>query len=128
MLGAASSCSNLRHDVELLVDALVQSHHQLGHWHLEHLANPQQGRDRNWPSRFDLLPVPGGEPKRQHVLLTVAMLLAKRAHLGTQSAEKLFLIRGTQVCKVFMCISLLANWCTCPLGKSALLLFAFTKR
>jgi len=50
----------------------------------EGLANPEQGRERNGPSGFDLLPVSRREAKRNHILLAETFGFPKRAETHAQ--------------------------------------------
>ena len=87
--------------VHALINALgIQPLYQLGHRSGEDFADAEESGDGYGASGLHLLPVAGGEAKRQHVLLRIATLLAKLTHSRTQSAEELVMIRHALVCKV----------------------------
>ena len=54
----------------------------------ERVANPQERCDGDWPSRLDLLPVPGREAEANHVLLSVALPLAQLLYPLSQRAKE----------------------------------------
>ena len=81
------------------------------------MAEPLDGEDHpssegprycDGPSRFNLLPVAGGESERNHVLLAVAALFAKLADSLAQGAEEFTLIH-TPVCSLLRADSLRAE-------------------
>jgi hypothetical protein len=51
-------------------------------------ADAEQCLDRDWPSRFDLLPVTRREPKTYHVFLRKSFPLANLADATAESAEE----------------------------------------
>ena len=53
----------------------VQSSKQLFRRHFKYVANAKQGLQSNRPSGLDLLPMAGGEAKREHVFLAAALFL-----------------------------------------------------
>jgi hypothetical protein len=88
------------HFVELLVDAPVESANQLCHRHLEDLTNAEKGSYSDGSAGFNLLPVPGGEAKTEHIFLRVTALLPQFSYFRAQGAEELVLIRHPLRCKV----------------------------
>ena len=75
------------------VDVFVEVSYELGEPNSQRLTNPEQGRHCNWPPCLDLLPVPGRKSKRNHVLLAVAPLAAKRLDALSEGLEEFLLIR-----------------------------------
>ena len=97
----APTSAEWRHRFRLFIDALgVQPFNQIGHCQFEYLADAEQGGYRDGATAFHLLPVAGREPKREHVLLREAVLLAEFPDSSTQGTEELVLIRHSLTCKV----------------------------
>src|SRR5262249_52969594 len=79
----------------------VEPFHQSRHRNLKHRANSQQRPKSDWPPLFNLLPMSRREPKRDHVLLAVALLYPQIADSQTKCAKELLLrLRHASVCKV----------------------------
>jgi hypothetical protein len=57
------------------------------------LADSENCGDRNWPSRFNLLPMSGRKTKGDHVLLAVSAFLAQLSHPLTEISEKFHGVR-----------------------------------
>ena len=70
----------------------IQPENQFGHGNVEGLADAEQRRDGDGSACLNLLPMPGGESKRNHIFLSVFLPLAQRANPPAKSAEKLLLI------------------------------------
>ena len=98
-LNSGTSPAGRRLDAQLLIDSSIQVPHQLCHRYFKHFADAQERGDRNGSSRFNLLPVTGGEAEANHILLAVAALLAKLADSLAQGAEEFTLIH-TPVCSL----------------------------
>ena len=67
---------------------------------MKYFADTKQGPNRDRPTGFDLLPVPGREAEGDHVLLAVAFVLALLADSLTQGAEEFRLIYHTDGSKI----------------------------
>lgn len=82
------------------VDAVIQSLHQTPYGYPENFANTEQRRDRDGPSRFDLLPMSRRKTERNHVLLREAALLSQATNSLPQRFEEYPLLRHAPSCSV----------------------------
>ena len=67
---------------------------------LEHLADSQKSRNCDGATRLNLLPVSSRKTERDHVLLTVTVLLAQSTDALPQRFEKLLFVYHAAVCTV----------------------------
>lgn len=75
-----------------MVDVLIQAPYQSIDSNLQNFAYADEGRNSDWTSRFNLLPMACRKTKRDHVLLAVATLLAQLAHSLSKTSKESFLI------------------------------------
>jgi len=83
-----------------VVCELVKPAHKALHRSIEHPAYSQQSPNRDRPPSLHLLPMPGREPKGDHILLAVAVVHAKPADTAAERPEEFCLIYHSPVCKV----------------------------
>src|SRR5207245_1491670 len=70
----------------------LYSAHEEFKFDVQRFADSQKSGHRDWSSGFDLLPVPGGKPKLNHVFLRQLALASCLTNALTQFAEEKLLI------------------------------------
>ena len=80
-----------------MVDASVQTTDDRFKSDFEDIANTQKSGHGDWATGFDLLPVAGGESKRNHIFLAMFVPLAEFFYSASKCFEEFGVVHHTEV-------------------------------